>query len=288
VSRALVVGSSGLLGRALIRRVGPSATGTGRTRLGGGRLALDARDPEAVLRAARQARPDVVVNLVAERRPAHWADPDALRAVNVATAAHVAAAARSLGADMVHISTDYVFPSGGPFPVDAPHAPTNAYGATKSEAESVVRHAHGEAVIVRMPVLYGRVEHPAECNLSQLVHRLASAREPVALDTWAQRRPTHVDDVAETLARLIDAVEPWRGLTVHVSATGWHSQFEMGQLAAELLGLDPALLAPAFNASPGRPRRVELRLDDETPYLSGYRPLEEGLAQLVEGYAAHE
>ncbi len=286
MSQVLVVGSSGLLGRALMRRLASGAVGTSRSRDVEGSVVLDALDEEAVMRVAREVRPTIIVNLVAERRPTYWTDLKSLHATNVVTADNVAKAARMIGADLVHASTDYVFPSGGPHSTDALHRPTNAYGATKSEAETVIRRVHRDAMIIRMPVLYGSVVRPDECNLSELVRRLHLATGPVNLDTWAQRRPTHVDDVAETLACVIKSIEAWRQNTVHVSATGWYSQFEMGQIAAGLLELDPSILVPVSNDSPERPRIVDLELDDNTPFLDRYRSLEEGLAQLFESYVA--
>lgn len=284
-SRVLVVGGTGLLGRAIVRRLGTSCVATGLSRAAVDTFPLDAVDANAVRRVVSTVEPEVVVNLVAERRPARWADSSHLYEANVVTARNVAEAARGIGADLVHLSTDYVFASGGPHRADAPHAPTNAYGVTKSEAEGVVRHAHEYATILRMPILYGPVERPDECNLSELVHRLALTDVPVELDSWARRRPTHVDDVAETLARMLGAMGYWRSRAVHVSAAGWYSQFDMGQLAIGLIGRDPSLVVAVSKETSDRPRLVNLDLDGSTPFLDHYRSLPSGLAELVEGYA---
>jgi dTDP-4-dehydrorhamnose reductase len=284
VMRTLVVGASGLLGRALMRQTGAELVGTAFTRARQTLVPLDARSPEGVLALCRSAEPDVVVNLVAERRPSHWKDPAALRAVNVATASNVAKAASRVGAALLHVSTDYVFPSGGPFDVDAPHAPANLYGQTKSEAERAVRQVCGDAVVVRMPVLYGPVQHADECNLSELTRRITTAAQPLPLDTWAQRRPTHVDDIAHTLNRMVADIDRWLGRSAHLSAGGWHSQYDMGRLIVELLGLDPARIKTTENVAPDRPRRVELLLDADTPHLTRYQSLAQALPTLLDNF----
>ncbi len=286
MTRVLVLGGSGLLGRALMRRLGPRATGVALMRSGPGLVRLDARELSSVLDLVRSVRPEVVVNLIAERRPAYWQDPDELHRTNVTTAGNAARAARDGGAALVHVSTDYVFPSGGPFAPDAPHAPTNAYGQTKSAAESEVRQVLPRVVVIRMPVLYGPVETAGECNLAELVTRIALARELVELDSWAQRRPTHVADVARSLEAITGSADRWAGRSVHLSARQWYSQYEMGLRAARLLGVDPGRIRAVEKPADDRPRRIDLALEAGVPSLSGYRSLAHGLPALLDGYLA--
>jgi dTDP-4-dehydrorhamnose reductase len=286
MTRVLVVGGSGLLGRALLNRLGPNAAGTAMSRHEAGLIPLDARNSDAVLDVARRVSPAVIMNLVAERRPAHWDDANALHASNVTSAMNAARAARSIDVALVHISTDYVFPSGGPFEPDAPHAPTNLYARTKSAAEDVVRQECPDAIIMRMPVLYGPVRHASECNLSELVQRVATATEPLTLDTWAHRRPTHVDDVAQTLSLMATSIESWLGQSAHVSAKDWYSQYDMGSLITELLPAAPVRLVATENLAPDRPQRVELLLDERTPHIADYRSLADALPTLMENYLA--
>lgn len=282
----LVLGGSGLLGRALLRELGPMATGTAMTRLAPGLAQVDAREPAAVLALARSVRPVVIVNLVAERRPSHWGDLDELRRTNVTTAANSALAARDVNAALLHISTDYVFPSGGPFAPDHPHYPMNAYGRSKSAAESQVRRILPGTVIIRMPVLYGPVQTLSECNLSELVARISATHEPVVLDSWARRRPTHVADVARTLGGIVQSLSHWEGRSVHVSAQQWYSQYEMGLCIGELLGSDLELIQAADRRAADRPRQVDLALDPTTPFLGEYRSMADALPLLINDYLA--
>jgi dTDP-4-dehydrorhamnose reductase len=146
--RAVIFGASGLLGRRVMRAFGDmTVTGTGFSRSAGGLVAVDATSADAIARLLGRDRPDVVVNCVGERRPAVWAgSPDRARAGNVDAARLIAEGARRCGAQLVHISSDYVFDGTAPpyRPGSLPN-PLNAYGRWKLLAEHVVRAACPDA-----------------------------------------------------------------------------------------------------------------------------------------------
>jgi dTDP-4-dehydrorhamnose reductase len=77
-------------------------------------------------------------------------NPDGARYANVDLAVSVAAAARSSGCSMVHISTDHLFGgSTGLVNEDSEVAPVNVYGRTKAEAEARVLETYPDAIVVR-------------------------------------------------------------------------------------------------------------------------------------------
>lgn len=146
-----MTGGSGRLGRALAAN---RLTGTHEATFLSSRDA-DVRDPDAVARALEALRPDVVLHGAAftdvrgaeTNRRACWE-------TNVAGTRHVAAAARAVGARLVHVSTDYVFwggderPEGGYREDDVPGPVRNYYALTKLAAEEAAR-AHGRALVLR-------------------------------------------------------------------------------------------------------------------------------------------
>lgn len=102
----------------------------------------------------------------------------------------------------VHVSTTGVLGRTGNHPADeeTPFAPTNAYEATKCEAEGLVRaaHQHGlPTVIARPSLIYG----PGDLHLLGFFRAIQRGlfrqigREPVWL------HPIYVDDLAEALVR---------------------------------------------------------------------------------------
>jgi dTDP-4-dehydrorhamnose reductase len=121
VTRWLVTGAAGMLGRDLTDLL--RARGEEFTPLA--RVDLDITDPAAVAKAVSVVKPDVVVNCAA------WTAVDAAEeheeaafAINAGGAVNLAAACASVGALLVHPSTDYVFDghASAPYAEDASSA----------------------------------------------------------------------------------------------------------------------------------------------------------------------
>jgi nucleoside-diphosphate-sugar epimerase len=182
----LVTGANGFLGRhvcealvarriavrGLVRQAG--------TCLPAGTVAATARglDDLAAIRAALQGV-DGVIHLAA--RVHQHATPDAtpaFRAVNVAGTRTLLGEAISAGVrDFVFFSSVKAVGEGSetPWTESTPPAPADAYGATKLEAEAVVRSlADREGVhapILRLPLVYGPEMKANALRLFQLVDR---------------------------------------------------------------------------------------------------------------------
>jgi nucleoside-diphosphate-sugar epimerase len=102
----------------------------------------------------------------------------------------------------VHGSTTGVFGATGDSPAaeDAPHAPSNAYERTKSEAELLVREAnrHGfPAVIVRPGLVYG----PGDLHLLGFFRAIQRGLFRPIGRRQVQLHPIYVDDLTEMLVR---------------------------------------------------------------------------------------
>ena len=82
--------------------------------------------------------------------------PDRTWAVNAQGAGLVARAAAEVGADVVHISTDYVFDGGrGAYEESDETNPLQVYGRAKLAGEDLVRSANPRHYIVRSAWIYG-------------------------------------------------------------------------------------------------------------------------------------
>ncbi len=118
---------------------------------------MDLTDERSVQRAFDETAPDAVVHLGAisnidlcER------EPEFARAVNVNGTRNVAEASRRLGARLISISTDNVFDGKrGDYSEDDPVSPINMYGRTKVDAEEIVRASASNALVVRIPLVFG-------------------------------------------------------------------------------------------------------------------------------------
>ncbi len=268
--KILVTGATGMLGRAVMGRFAAERDfellGLCHSRTGAGLVRVDLADAAALAAALDGYQPDVVVHTAAIRKPDEFAaDVSGARRLNVdATAALARWAAAAPGRFLVYISSDYVFD--GTTPPYTPESPThaiNAYGVSKLDGEIVVRAAaEGRAAILRVPILYGDVENLQESSVTTVVEQILklsrSAPAPLVLDDWATRYPTHVADVADILAQI---VRKRLAGTFHWSGSEPMTKLDMGRVAAELLGVDTALLkgsgAPA-NGSEPRPKDCHL------------------------------
>jgi dTDP-4-dehydrorhamnose reductase len=135
-------------------------------------------------------------------------DPESAKALNVAATQSLAKLCAERSIFLLYISTDYVFPGtpgDAPYDVDAtPRAP-NFYGQTKLEGEQVVLEEFAQAgkeglgVILRVPVLYGHAETPAESAVNVLMDTVWNAQAEggiIKMDHWSLRYPTNTEDVA--------------------------------------------------------------------------------------------
>ncbi len=164
----------------------------------------------------------------------------ASRPITVDGAHEAARAAAALGARFVFISTDLVFDGRtGGYTELQPAMPVLPYGQLKLEAESAVRNACEDAVILRPSLLVGEsgiMQRPAyECG--QLVRG-----QPADLFTDEFRSPAHVDDVARAAWDL--GVLEVSGI-FHCGGPERLSRFQLGQVLCRLFRYDPALLRQA-------------------------------------------
>jgi S-adenosylmethionine synthetase len=134
-------------------------------------------------------------------------DPEGTRALNVAASASLAKLCAARSIFLIYISTDYVFPGTvGDAPYEADHTPKppNLYGETKHGGEKAVLGEYEKAgklgwgVVLRVPVLYGEAESPAESAVNVLTDAVWKAQDKdagIKMDHWAIRYPTNTEDV---------------------------------------------------------------------------------------------
>ncbi len=150
----LVTGSSGLLGRALIRSLGADGIATRHCDVAD--RTGDVTDGDALRRLA--AGCEGIVHFAAVSRVV-WGerDPDACRATNVEGTRHVVAAARATGAWIVFASSREVYGEPALLPVaeDAPLKPLNVYARTKVAGERLVRESGQDIAVLRFSSVYG-------------------------------------------------------------------------------------------------------------------------------------
>ena len=214
--RALIFGAGGLLGQPLTREL--ERRGAELSALD--RAAADITDRARVNEAVRSFRPDVVFNCAAYTKVDDCErEVDLARAVNATAVGHLAAAAKSAGAQLVHVSTDFVFDGAQrlPYQEESRTAPLQVYGQTKLEGELEALRWE-RAVVVRTSWVFG----PGGASFVATILRLLTRPEPIKVVDDQVGCPTYAPFLAGALIAL--AERGARGI-VHYRNDGpisWH------------------------------------------------------------------
>jgi len=241
----LITGCKGQLGSELVRRAHrsahfPFARGIDLPE-------VDLTNPFAVRHTveqwARVVRADSPAHRLVVLNPAAYTAVDKAEqeeqtayAVNAAAPALLASACAAVGARMVQLSTDYVFPgdAGEPYEVGSPTGPRSAYGRTKLAGEQAVREVLPDAFwIVRTAWLYGA----GGPNFVKTMARLERTKETVSVIDDQHGSPTWAGDLADRLLALARSEVP--AGTFHATSTGSTTWFGFTQAIFGELGADP-------------------------------------------------
>ena len=277
----LVVGANGQLGRCMTELLEEKST----RYVAMGHHELDITDAVAVEKVIEDLRPTIVLNAAAWTAvdDAEEHEADALR-VNAHGPANLALSAISIGARLIHISTDYVFDgrSDTPYTVNSPTEPMNAYGRTKLAGEQAVLESGGNNnCVVRTAWLY--IEHGK--NFVKTMSVRALREEPVRVVNEQLGQPTSAHDVAQLIFEIskLEKMPP----IVHGTNAGQATWFHFAQEIFSQLCADPALVSPVgTSAFPTVAKRPAYSVLDHTDLASwGLKPLQNwqnGLAESIE------
>ena len=266
--KVLVTGVTGQLGYDVIRvlrRRGAEAVGATRDE-----MPLD--DPEKARAFVEAARPDAVIHCAAYTAVDRAEDERELcRTVNAEATRAIAGACEKIGAKLVYISTDYVFPgTGGHFYETGDEtAPCNAYGASKLAGESAVRAAmkSGRFFVVRTSWVFG--VHGR--NFIRTILGLAKTRDALTVVDDQIGSPTYTADLAELLA---DMAESEKFGVYHATNEGICSWAELAAEAIRLRGLSTKVTPVSSEMYPTKATRPKnSRLSKSSLDAAGFRRL---------------
>jgi dTDP-4-dehydrorhamnose reductase len=198
--KTLVLGSNGQLGQAL------ADTGPDEAEFIGLDLPeLDITNADALVDLCRDVKPDVIINAAAYTAVDQAeAEVDLATAVNVNGPRNIAAAARDVGARLIHISTDFVFDgeAATPYKADAATNPVSIYGRTKRDGEqAVLELMPDDSVVVRTAWLYSKTGN----NFVKTMLRLMQERDEISVVADQVGTPTWADSLATAVWALADA-----------------------------------------------------------------------------------
>lgn len=245
MSRILVTGRNGQVGFELQRNL----AGRGQV-IAVGRDQMDLADPDAIRRALREAKPDLIVNAAAYTAVDQAeSEPELALAINGVAPGILAEEAQRLGAVLIHYSTDYVFDGSkaAPYTEDDEPQPINVYGRTKLAGERAIQAMDVPHLILRTSWVYGARGK----NFLLTILRLAQEREELSIVNDQIGAPTWSRAIAAATGGILahlgyghpafrDACAANRGIYNLTAAgqTSWH-------------GFAAAILANAASARPG-------------------------------------
>jgi dTDP-4-dehydrorhamnose reductase len=215
--RILLTGAAGQLGRELAALL--PACGT---LIACDRAALDLADAAAVARVVRGTAPQFIVNAAAYTAVDRAETERELAfAINERAPGVLAAEARSLGAVLIHYSTDYVFDGARsvPYDEDAHAAPLNVYGASKLAGERAIAASGARALTLRTSWVYARHGQ----NFLRTMQRLATQRDELRVVADQTGVPNWARAIARATATLIGRGSDYlaeRAALYHLSASG--------------------------------------------------------------------
>ena len=163
---------------------------------------FDITDKNAVRRYMDTYCPDAVIHCSAWTAVDQAEDePQKVEMVNVQGTRNIAEACKAIGARMLYISTDYVFPGSGEHfyePQDST-GPLSVYGKTKLGGELAVQEVLEHFFIVRISWVFGKNGN----NFVKTMLRLAETREEISVVCDQIGSPTYTADLAPLLCDMI-------------------------------------------------------------------------------------
>ena len=220
------------------------------------RAELDLCDLDAVHRTLRELKPELIVNASAytdvDRAEK---EPELAMKVNALAPGVMAEASRSLGAVLVHFSTDYVFDGRGNTPYtehDVTH-PVNEYGRSKLMGEENIKQAGDAYLILRTSWVYSLRGNSFVNKVLGWARKNSTLRivdDQVSSPTWARMLAEMTSLlIAQNRDSLHDRIHEQCGI-YHVAGSGYTSRYEW---ANQILANDPHRSEQTVQAlEPGR------------------------------------
>jgi dTDP-4-dehydrorhamnose reductase len=273
--RVLIFGATGMLGTALIRAwSGDEVVGLGSTD-------ADIRFSDQVEAQLQRVRPDwIVLSAAYTDVDGCELNPQLANAVNTHGAVNVARAAKSVGAKLLFISTDYVFDgtNNKPYETGDPRNPINSYGESKAEAEKKILEILPRACIARTSWLFGA---GGKC-FPDTILKLASTRPQIEVVNDQRGCPTYTDDLAFAIVQLCRSGA--EGI-VHCTNSGDCTWYEFAREIVAQAGMDIRVLPTTtdkFVRPANRPRYSVLSPASLNSRGIAMRPWQETLPQYLD------
>lgn len=229
---------------------------------------LDICNEQAVNHFFAHNNIDIVVNCAAYTAVDAAEDNQELcNKLNNVAPGHLARAAQSKGAGMIHISTDYVFNGTNhtPYTEDEPTCPASVYGSTKLAGENNVLDNCDKAVVIRTAWLYSAYGN----NFVKTMLRLGRERDTLGVIFDQIGTPTYAKDLAQAIFAIINKGIV-RGI-YHYSNEGVCSWYDFTKAIHRIAAITECTVKPIHTADyPTKAQRPHYSVLDKSKIKKTY------------------
>ena len=194
----------------------------------------DLANLEGLRQAIRLIKPDIIVNAAAYTAvDKAESEPNLAKTINTDAVRLLAEEAKTLGALLVHYSTDYVFDGSGtkPWVENDVTGPLSIYGKTKLDGEKAIVASGCKYLIFRTSWVYGKQGN----NFAKTILWLAGERESLNIINDQFGAPTGADLIAEVTVNAIEQTlsNPQLQGLYHLAPQGECSWYDYANLVME-------------------------------------------------------
>ena len=260
--RVVITGSNGLLGQTLVSllleesnsyEVTGFSKGPNRSKRNDfNYVSVDITDQKSLKTQLKLVRPHFIVNTAAMTNvDACESNRDACYALNVSAVGYLTEISKSIGAHLIHLSTDFIFDGiQGNYKETDTANPLSYYGETKLISEEILNNSTIDFTILRTILVYGLTADMSRSNIVLWVKESLEQHREIQIVNDQYRTPTFVLSLAEACKRCIDIRA--KG-TFHIASNTLLSIYEIALQIAETFGLDEQYIKPIETATLNQP-----------------------------------
>ncbi|MDR0314811.1 MAG: dTDP-4-dehydrorhamnose reductase [Oscillospiraceae bacterium] len=251
--KVLVTGTSGQLGYDILQELKKRNI----VCVGSNADDLNLTNEDLLYEFIKGHHPDAVIHCAAYTAVDNAQDePDTCMQVNAQGAKNVAAACDKIGAKMLYISSDYVFPGDGeqPYETFSQTNPLNVYGKSKLEGEkNVIKHCK-KHFIIRTSWVFGENGN----NFVKTILKLAKERDSICVVDDQIGSPTYTKDLAGLICEIVCSEK--YGI-YHATNEGFCSFADFAREIVQQCGFDievKKVSSEEYSAKAARPKNSRL------------------------------
>jgi S-adenosylmethionine synthetase len=281
--KVLVCGSSGLLGRELMKKMcnqNINCIGTYNNNYCENAVKIDFFDINQIEQQFKIINPTICINSIVERKvetcEENW---NSIKKTNIDITNNIAKICRRLNIFLIHISTDYVFDGLNPpyFP-ESQVNPLQNYGISKLMSElKVIKHCI-EYSIIRVPVLYtDDIKNINENAVTMIGKKVLDRTKQFKEDNYSIRRPNYIPDFCDFIIDII--LNKKKGVFHYYNPYEKKTKYEISRMISDYLNKSINIIPinEAPNDGVERPYDTQLLDNKYNIFYYKFTPLREGI-----------